>query len=162
MDGNGNSRSPLVGVLVCFNCPKVLTPASLLCYFYKWEKASGNPLVFIISFFVPKKKQVTPIRLPKNEDCLGIMIGNCFVFVLSSLFVCCKGEIARKWLTRGLGGARHRECPLVGGHRGFAPGPEVAETDHGCKKGKCQYTTTVLPTVVQKYQQFYQNTHKMY
>ena len=102
-----------VGDLVCFNCPKVLTPASLLCYFYKWEKASGNPLVFIISFLVPKKKQVTPIRLPKNEDCLGIMLVNSFVFVLSSLFVCCEGEIARKWLTRGLGGARHRDLGSV-------------------------------------------------
>ena len=46
---------------------------------------------------------------------------------------------------------------VVGGHRGFARGREVGETDGGSKKRKCQCTK--VPTAVQKYTKL-QNTKK--
>ena len=41
---------------------------------------------------------------------------------------------------------------VVGGHRGFARGREVGETDGGRKKRKCQCTK--VPTLVQKYPKY--------
>ena len=41
---------------------------------------------------------------------------------------------------------------MVGGHRGFARGREVGETDGGRKKRKCQCTK--VPTAVQKYTKY--------